>query len=64
MMQTFRAYLQDDAGATTWAAWIDASNLGEAKRKAQDLCREATPAVELWSETDRRPGDACMLDPV
>ena len=63
-MQTFRAYLQDDAGAIAWAAWIDAADLNEAKRKAQDLCGEAMPAVELWSATDRRPGDAWELDPV
>jgi hypothetical protein len=63
-MQTFRAYLQDDAGAITWAAWIDAVHLNDAKLKAQDLCGEATPTVELWSETDRRPGSNCELDPV
>lgn len=63
-MQTFRAYLQDAAGAITWAAWIDAAHLAEAKSKAQDLCSEVTPTVELWSATDRRPGDACTLEPV
>jgi hypothetical protein len=64
MMQTFRAYLQDDAGVITWAAWIEAPQLGEAKRKAQDLCGERVPTVDLWSATDRRLGEACVLDPV
>lgn len=63
-MQTFRAYLQDGAGSITWAAWIDAAHLGEAKRKAQDLCGLAAPTVEVWSATDRRPDAACTLDPV
>jgi hypothetical protein len=63
-MQTFRAYLQDDAGAITWAAWIDAAHLGEAKRKAQDLCGGASPTLDVWSATDRRPAAACELEPV
>jgi hypothetical protein len=63
-MQTFRAYLQDDAGVITWAAWIDAAHLDEAKRKAQDLCGPAVPTIDLWSVTDRRPGAACELEPV
>lgn len=63
-MQTFRAYLQDDTGVITWAAWIDAGHLGEATCKAQDLCRHATPTVEVWSVTDRRADPAWKLDPV
>jgi hypothetical protein len=64
MMQTFRAYLQDAAGAITWAAWIDAAHLGEAQRQARDLCGAAAPTVELWFETDRRLSEACVVDPV
>ncbi len=63
-MQTFRAYLQDDTGAITWAAWIDAAHVSEAARKAQDLCPRATPTVDMWSASDRRPGAGCILDPV
>lgn len=63
-MQTFRAYLQDDTGALTWAAWIDAAQHSEALQIAQDLCGAATPTVEMWCATDRRPGPACILDPV
>jgi hypothetical protein len=63
-MQTFRAYLQDDTGAITWASWIDAAHLGEAKRKAQSLCGEATPTVDVWSAADRRLSADCELDPV
>ena len=63
-MQTFRAYLQDDAGAVIWAAWVDAAHLDEAKAKAQDLCGAGKPTVELWSATDRRPSQASELEPV
>lgn len=63
-MQTFRAYLEDDTGALTWAAWIDAAHHGEAMQKAQDLCGSATPMLEVWSPTDRRAGPACILDPI
>jgi 4-alpha-glucanotransferase len=63
-MQTFRAYLQDDVGAITWASWIDADHLDEAKRKARDLCGDATPTVDLWFVTDRRSSDVWELDPV
>jgi hypothetical protein len=63
-MQTFRAYLQDDTGAISWAAWIDAAHLSEATRKAQDLCGQPVPRVDLWWAADRRPDAACELDPV
>ena len=63
-MQTFRACLQDSAGAITWAAWIDAAHLAEAQLKAQDLCGDATPTVAMWFATDRRRHAACALDPV
>jgi hypothetical protein len=61
MMQTFRAYLQDEAGAIVWAAWIDAADLGEARRRAQELCGEASPTIRMWFATDRRPSDTCEL---
>lgn len=63
-MSTFRAYLQDDAGALTWAAWIDAAHRSEAMTKAQELCGPATPTLEVWFATDRRPSSACILDPI
>ena len=63
-MQTFRAYLQDDNGAITWAAWIDAAHLSEATRKAQDLSGHTAPALEVWSATDRRPRAGCILEPI
>lgn len=63
-MQTFRACLRDDAGAISWAAWIDAADLAEATLKAQDLSRAATLTVEMWFATDRRRHAACALDPV
>lgn len=63
-MPTFRAYLLDQAGAITWAAWVDGAHLAEAQRKAHELCGVATPTVELWSATDRLPNDTYELDPV
>ena len=73
-MPTFRAYLLDQAGAITWAAWVDGAHLAEAQRKAHELCGVATPTVELcgvatptvelWSATDRLPNDTHELDPV
>lgn len=63
-MQTFRAYLRDAAGTITWAAWIDAEHLEEAQGKARQLRPGQTPAVDLWSATDRRPGPSCTLEPV
>lgn len=63
-MQTFRAYLQDDAGAITWAAWVEASDLAQAQRTAHDLCGGATPSLDLWFASDRRPGPGSELDPV
>ena len=63
-MQTFRAYLRDDAGVITWAAWVDAAHLVEAQGKARDLCGGGQPTVDLWSATDRRPSSACKLEPV
>jgi len=62
--QTFRAYLEDDTGALTWAAWIDAAHHAEALQKAQALCGQAAPRVEAWSSTDRRPGPDCIRDPI
>jgi len=64
MMQTFRAYLQDDAGVITWATWIDAAHLEEAECRAQNLCGQGSPTIDLWSATDRRPRAGCTLDPV
>jgi len=64
MMQTFRAYVQDDAGAITWASWIEAAHLEEAEQKAQGLCREGTPTIDLWSAADRRRGLDWELDPL
>ncbi len=64
-MQTFRAYVQDAAGALTWAAWIEAVDLSEAEGKVSALRLGETPAtVELWSATDRRVADTCTLEPV
>jgi hypothetical protein len=63
-MQTFRAYLQDAAGAVTWATWIDAAHLEEARGKARALRPGQDLILDLWSATDRRPDPSCELEPV
>lgn len=63
-MQTFRAYLRDAEGVITWAAWIDAADLGEAQGKARALHPDQDLTLDLWSATDRRPDAACELEPM
>jgi hypothetical protein len=63
-MQTFRATLQDAAGATTWATWIDAADRQDAQGKANALRPGQTPTLELWSATDRRPDASAVLEAV
>lgn len=63
-MQTFRAYLQDAGGEITWASWVEAENLTEAKHAAQALCEGQAPTVDLWSATGRALAAGSVLDPV
>jgi hypothetical protein len=63
-MQTFRAYIQDAAGAITWASWIDADHRADAQGKAQALRPGQALTLDLWSATDRRPHPSRQLDPV
>ncbi|HEY8616516.1 hypothetical protein [Phenylobacterium sp.] len=63
-MQTFRAYIQNAAGAVTWAAWIEADHRQDAESQASALCPGQTPMLDLWSATERKLADSCRLDPV
>ncbi len=63
-MQTFRAYLQDDAGKITWAAWIEAAHQAEAEGMAAAMRLDRTPTLELWSATTRTIADPSRLEPV
>ena len=63
-MQTFWAYVQDDAGALTWAAWIDAAHHDDAMQRAQDICGLMASTIEVWCASDRRTGPAGTVDPI
>lgn len=63
-MQTFRAYVQDAGGAITWAAWIEAAHLEDARTRAHAICPDETPTVELWSSAERRVIPPDQLEPV
>lgn len=63
-MQTFRAFLQDASGAITWASWVEAANLAQAKQVAQALSAGQAPNVDLWFTTGREPAPGSVLDPV
>jgi hypothetical protein len=55
-MPTYRAYLLDTRGKIVWGDWIEADDEQDARRKAQELCSEGKPVVELW-EGKRMVGD-------
>ena len=62
-MQTFRAYIQNASGAITWAAWIEAAHLDDARGMADAMRQDPAPTLELWSASERRLVGA-RLDPV
>lgn len=63
-MQTFRAFLQDASGAITWASWVEAVDLAEARQAAQALCVGQSPSVDPWFATERLPAAGSVLEPV
>lgn len=63
-MQTFRAFLQDASGAITWASWVEAATLAQAKQVAQVQCAGQAPSVDPWFTTAREPAPGSVLDPV
>ena len=63
-MQTFRAYIQNASGTITWAAWIEAAHLDDARGLANALGQDQTPTLELWSASERRLVGPHRLDPV
>lgn len=63
-MQTFRAYLRDAAGVITWAAWVEAGDAADARAQAGALRPGQSPAVDLWSATERRPAASALLEAV
>ena len=50
-MPSYRAYHVDARRHIRSAEWIDAPNDEVAKAKAEDLCEEGLPTVELWQST-------------
>lgn len=63
-MQTFRAYIQDAAGAITWAAWIEAAHRDDAQAQAQAMRPGQSPSLDLWSAGERRHYASSELDAV
>jgi hypothetical protein len=63
-MQTFRAYIQDDAGAITWAAWIQAAHRDAAQAQAQALRPGQALSLDLWSAAGGRTYAASELEAV
>ena len=44
----YRVYKLDPAGRIMSGAWIEADNEDQARDRAQALCGEGSPQVELW----------------
>ncbi|CAN7612399.1 hypothetical protein LJR225_004659 [Phenylobacterium sp. LjRoot225] len=63
-MQTFRAYIQDAAGAITWAAWVEAAHRDDAQAQAQALRPGQSLSLDLWSAAERRLYAASELEAV
>jgi hypothetical protein len=47
-MTTYRAYRVDRSRHIQSAEWIDAPNDEAAVDKAEDLCEEGAPLIEVW----------------
>jgi hypothetical protein len=60
IMQTYRAYLQDAAGTITWASWIEAPSLSEARRIADAACVGQAPTVDVWCATRGHAGQGVL----
>ena len=47
-MPSYRAYRVDRRRHIVNAEWIEAPNDAAATEKAEDLCEEGLPTIELW----------------
>ena len=50
-MATYRAYRVDNKRHIQNGTWLEASNDGEAKAQASELCDQEAPVIELWQST-------------
>jgi hypothetical protein len=50
-MATYRAYRIDSRRHIQSAEWIDAPSDAAAADKAEELCEEGAPTIELWQAT-------------
>jgi hypothetical protein len=50
-MATYRAYRIDSRRHIQSAEWIDAPSDAAAAGKAEELCEEGAPTIELWQST-------------
>ncbi len=58
-MPTYRAYLLNPAGRITWAEWIEAEDIDQARLKAHEMCDNGHPEVELWQGAQKLDTVAC-----
>ena len=50
-MATYRAYRIDSRRHIQSAEWIDAPSDSAAADKAEELCEDGAPTIELWQAT-------------
>jgi hypothetical protein len=50
-MGTYRAYRVDQGRHIQSAEWLDAPTDEAAAEKAQELCEEGAPTIEIWQST-------------
>jgi hypothetical protein len=44
----YRVYKLNQAGRIVSGEWIEATDDGQARAMAHEMCDDATPSVELW----------------
>jgi hypothetical protein len=50
-MPAYRAYRLDDRRHILNGQWLEAPNDAAAVDRAEDLCEEGAPSIELWQST-------------
>lgn len=61
-MATYRAYRIDSRRHIQSAEWIDAPSDAAAAAKAEELCEEGAPTIELWQATRKVEEIGCDDD--
>ena len=61
-MPSYRAYLLNSQGKIVRGDWLEAATPDEAMAKAQELCDQSNPTVELWQGAIRLGVARCPPD--